>query len=284
MSIAGGVSRAIDRAEATGCEALQIFTKSSNQWRARLLGDAEIEAFHQRAAEAGIGPIVAHASYLINLAAPDRVLRERSIAALAEELQRADVLGLAGLVLHPGAHTTGTATEGLEWISHGIAEAQARQSGATLLLLEHTAGQGTMLGHRFEQLQEMIARLDDSSRVGVCLDTCHLVAAGYDIVSADGYQQVFEEFERLIGFERLKVFHLNDSKKPLGSRVDRHDTIGRGCLGTTPFLRLLQDERFASLPMLLLTPKTGRLRTSDISADPLDLQNLALFRALRDGG
>jgi deoxyribonuclease-4 len=284
MSISGGVSRAIDRAEATGCEALQIFTKSSNQWRARLLGDTEIKAFHQRAAETGISPIVSHASYLINLAAPDPVLRERSIAALAEELQRADMLGLAGLVLHPGAHTTGTETEGLEWISNGIAEAQARQSGATLLLLEHTAGQGTMLGHRFEQLQEMIARLDDSSRVGVCLDTCHLVAAGYDIVSADGYRQVFEEFERLIGFDRLKVFHLNDSKKPLGSRVDRHESIGRGCLGTTPFLRLLQDERFASLPMLLETPKTGPLRTSDISADPMDLKNLALLRALRDGG
>ena len=280
-SIAGGVSHAIDRAEKTGCEALQIFTKNSNQWRARPLGEAEVGAFRARAAATGIGPIVAHASYLINLAAPDRVLRRRSIAALEEELQRGDLLGLAGVVLHPGAYTTSSAEHGLERISEGIMEAQAKQSGSTLLLLEHTAGQGTMLGHRFEQLRTMIERLDDRSRVGICLDTCHLVAAGYDIISDEGYDQVFEEFEAVLGLGRLRVFHLNDSKKPLGSRVDRHDHIGQGCIGTEPFRRLLQDERFAALPMLLETPKAGGFRPSDIAADPMDLENLAILKELR---
>ena len=281
MSIAGGVARAIDRAEASGCEALQIFTKNSNQWRGRPLGDTEVAEFRLRAASSAVGPIVSHASYLINLAAPDRALRKRSVAALADELHRGDRLGLAGVVLHPGAHTTSTAQDGLRRITDGIAEAQARQTGQTLLLLEHTAGQGTMLGHRFDQLRAMIDPLDDSSRVGICLDTCHLVAAGYDLISDDGYRGVFEEFESLLGFDRLKVFHLNDSKKPLGSRVDRHDAIGRGCIGTEPFRRLLRDERFADLPMVLETPKSEGARPSEIDADPLDLENLRLLKRLR---
>ena len=279
-SIAGGVSRAIDRAEKTGCEALQIFTKNSNQWRARPLAEAEVDAFRARADATGIRPIVAHASYLINLAAPDRVLRRRSVAALAEELQRADLLGLAGVVLHPGAYTTSTAEDGLDRISEGITEAQAKQSGSSFLLLEHTAGQGTMLGHRFEQLRTVIDRLDDRSRVGICLDTCHLVAAGYDIISDKGYAQVFEEFDAVLGLDRLKVFHLNDSKKPVGSRVDRHAHIGQGCIGTEPFRRLLRDGRFAALPMLLETPKAGGFKPSDVTADPLDLENLRILREL----
>ncbi len=280
-SIAGGVSRAIDRAENTGCEALQIFTKNSNQWRARPLDDAEVEAFRARAAASGIDPIVAHTSYLINLATPDPILRRRSIAALAEELKRGDLLGLMGVVLHPGAYTTSTAEQGLKRISEGIMEAQAQESSSTLLLLEHTAGQGTMLGHRFEQLRTLIDQIDNPSLVGICLDTCHLVAAGYDIISNEGYAKIFEEFEDVIGLNRLKVFHLNDSKKPLGSRVDRHDHIGQGCIGTEPFRRLLKDERFAALPMLLETPKAGGFRPSDITADPMDLKNLAILKGLQ---
>ena len=282
LSTAGGVPRAIARAEASGCDTLQIFTKNSNQWRGRPLGTAEVETFRTRRTEAGIGPIVSHASYLINLAAPDAVLRRRSIDALVDELQRADTLGLAGVVLHPGAYTTSTEADGLQRIADGVAEAQTRQSGSALLLLEHTAGQGTMLGHRFEQLRTIIDVLDDADagRVGVCLDTCHLVAAGYDLISETGYAQVFEEFESVLGFDRLKVFHLNDSKKPLGSRVDRHAGIGQGCIGTEPFRRLLRDERFTELPMILETPKAGGFRPSEIAADPLDLENLALLRSL----
>ena len=281
MSIAGGVARAIDRAEATGCETLQIFTKNSNQWQGRPLEETDVAKFRSRAESSGISPIVSHASYLINLAAPDRTLRKRSVAALADELSRGDRLGLAGVVLHPGAYTTSSVQDGLRRITDGIAEAQAQQTGQTLLLLEHTAGQGTMLGYRFDQLSEMIEPLDDSSRVGICLDTCHLVAAGYDLISDEGYQNVFEEFESLLGFDRLKVFHLNDSKKPLGSRVDRHDAIGRGHIGTDPFRRLLCDERFVDLPMVLETPKSGNVRPLDIDADPKDLENLALLKQLR---
>ena len=282
MSTAGGVPRAIARAAASGCETLQIFTKNSNQWRGRALGATEVEAFRTARRETGVGPIVSHASYLINLAAPDAVLRRRSIDALIDELQRADTLGLEGVVLHPGAYTTSTESDGLRRIADGVVEAQTAQSGVAVLLLEHTAGQGTMLGHRFEQLRTIIDTLNDgdAGRVGVCLDTCHLVAAGYDLISDAGYRRVFEEFETVLGFDRLKVFHLNDSKKPLGSRVDRHAGIGQGYLGIEPFRRLLGDERFVGLPMILETPKAGGFRPTEIAADPLDLENLALLRSL----
>ena len=282
ISIAGGFTRAVDRAVATGCEAVQIFSKSSNQWRARALTDAENSLFRQRVAETGIGPIVAHASYLINLASPDATLRRRSTDALEDELQRANSLGLAGVVLHPGAYTTSTEDEGLARIADAITDVLARRpSGSARLLLEHTAGQGTVLGHRFDHLRSIIDRVADVSQLGVCLDTCHLVAAGYDIISPAGYVGVFDEFETVVGLNYLQLFHLNDSKHPLGSRVDRHETIGRGYIGTEPFGRLLRDERFRELPMVLETPKSGRGVPSSVEADPMDLQNLRLLRQLR---
>ena len=281
LSVAGGITRAIDRAEATGCESLQIFTKNSNQWRGRPLDEKDIAEFKERITVLSL-PVVSHASYLINLAAPDKTLREKSIAALEDELARGDQLGLEGVVLHPGAYTTSTETDGIQRIAEGIAGAQSRQSGSTLLLLEHTAGQGTMLGHRFEQLRAMIDYLDDASKVAFCLDTCHLVAAGYDIISETGYEQVFTEFDEILGLNRLAVFHLNDSKKPLGSRVDRHDGIGQGHLGTEPFRRLVQDSRFTHLPMMLETPKKGGGKPSDVTADPLDIGNLSILRGFRD--
>ena len=282
MSIAGGFARAVDRAVATDCEAVQIFSKSSNQWRARALTDAEVGLFRQRVAETEVEPIVAHASYLINLASPDPTLRRRSTDALEDELQRANSLGLAGVVLHPGAYTTSSEDEGLARIADAITDVLARHSpGSAHLLLEQTAGQGTVLGHRFDHLRSIIDRVDDASQLGVCLDTCHLVAAGYDIISPDGYVDVFDEFEAVVGLDRLKLFHLNDSKQPLGSRVDRHETIGRGYIGTEPFGRLLHDERFRDLPMVLETPKSGRGAPSSLEADPMDIQNLTLLRQLR---
>jgi deoxyribonuclease-4 len=282
MSIAGGFARAVDRAVATGCEAVQIFSKSSNQWQARALTDAEVRLFRQRVDETKIGPIVAHASYLINLASPDQKLRRRSIDALEDELQRADILGLAGVVLHPGAYTTSSEDDGLARIADAITDVLARhRPRLSHLLLEHTAGQGTMLGHRFDHLRSIIDHVDDASQLGVCLDTCHLVAAGYDIISPNGYVEVFDEFEAVVGLNRLKLFHLNDSKNPLGSRVDRHETIGRGYIGTEPFGRLLRDKRFRDLPMILETPKLGRGGPSSVEADPMDLQNLTLLRQLR---
>jgi deoxyribonuclease-4 len=282
LSIAGGLPRAVDRAEASRCEALQIFTKSAGQWRARPLPPEEIARFRRRVEETGIRPVVAHNSYLINIAAASPVLRARSLAALGEELDRAEALGLDGLVMHPGSHTTGTPDEGLRLIGDGIAALlKARPRGRTVILLEHTAGQGTNLGHRFEHLAAILERLDGSPRVGVCLDTCHLLAAGYDLCTPAGYRATFREFDRLVGLDRIKAFHLNDSKKPCGSRVDRHEHIGKGCLGLEPFRMLLNDRRFAKLPMLLETPKLetpASLRRRD--RDPWDARNLRTLRSL----
>jgi deoxyribonuclease-4 len=282
LSIAGGLPRAVDRAEASRCQALQIFTKSVGQWRARPLPAAEIARFRARVREAGIRPVVAHNSYLINVAAASPELRAQSITALGEELDRAEALGLDGLVMHPGSYTTGTEDRGLTLIAEALAALlRARPRGRTMILLEHTAGQGTNLGHRFEHLATILECLKRSRRVGVCLDTCHLLAAGYDICSDHGYQRTFREFDRIVGLDRIKAFHLNDSKKPCGSRVDRHEHIGKGCLGLEPFRMLLNDPRFADLPMLLETPKLESkesLRRSDV--DPWDARNLRTLRRL----
>jgi deoxyribonuclease-4 len=282
MSIGGGLPRAVDRAQASGCEALQIFTKSAGQWRARTLPAEEIALFRQRVDETGIRPAVAHNSYLINLAAAAPALRQQSLEALGEEIDRAEALGLAGLVMHPGSYTTGSEEHGLRLIAEGLATLmRERPRARTMILLEHTAGQGTNLGHRFEHLRTIIELLDGSPRVGVCLDTCHLLSAGYDVCSEAGYRATFEEFDRLVGIGRIKAFHLNDSKKPCGSRVDRHEHIGKGCLGLEPFRMLLNDPRFSGLPMLLETPKMDTpesRRRSD--ADPWDMRNLRTLRKL----
>jgi deoxyribonuclease IV len=282
LSISGGLPRAVDRAVASRCEALQIFTKSAGQWRARVIPDDEIVLFRRRVADTGIHPVIAHNSYLINIAAAAPALREQSLAALLEEYDRADALGLQGLVMHPGSFTTSTESDGLRLIASGLrALLRTRRRAAPLILLEHTAGQGTNLGHRFEHLAKIIEGLDGSPRVGVCLDTCHLLAAGYDICSEEGYVQTFREFDRLVGLDRLKAFHLNDSKKPCGSRVDRHEHIGKGCLGLEAFRRLVTDPRFAGLPMLLETPKLDTpesRRRSDV--DPWDARNLRTLRRL----
>jgi len=216
------------------------------------------------------------------VAAAAPALREQSISALGEEIDRAEALGLDGLVMHPGSYTTGTEDRGLTLIADALsALLRARPRGRTMILLEQTAGQGTNLGHRFEHLAAILDRMKRSRRVGVCLDTCHLLAAGYDICSEDGYRRTFEEFDRLVGLDRVKAFHLNDSKKPCGSRVDRHEHIGKGCLGLEPFRMLLNDPRFADLPMLLETPKLESkesLRRSDV--DPWDARNLRTLRKL----
>jgi deoxyribonuclease-4 len=282
LSIAGGLPRAVDRAEASGCQALQIFTKSAGQWRARELPDEEIALFRRRVRETRIRPVVAHNSYLINVAAADKALRRKSIAALTDELDRAERLGLDGLVMHPGSYTSGTEKGGLRLIADGLASILAARPGVkTRILLEHTAGQGTNLGHRFEHLAEIIDLLGGSSRVGVCLDTCHLLTAGYDICSEAGYRETFRQFGAIVGFSRLKAFHLNDSKKPCASRVDRHEHIGKGCIGVEPFRWLLNDPRFARLPMLLETPKEDTPQSRRLSdVDPLDRINLDLLRSL----
>lgn len=285
MSVAGGVTKAIERAVVHGCEALQIFTKNGSQWRGKPLDPADVRLFRRRIDDTGIAPVVSHASYLINLATTVPALREQSLVAFADELDRAEALGLLGVVIHPGTCTAGSDEDALALIADAIrATLKARPRRRTMVLLEHTAGQGRTLAYTFEHLAAILEHLDGSPRVGVCLDTCHLVASGYDIVSADGYAATFDRFERLVGLDRLRVFHGNDSKKPCGSRVDRHEHIGDGCLGLEPFRRILHDPRFAGLPILIETQKSrGAERAGTIVEDPLDRRNLETLRRLRDG-
>jgi deoxyribonuclease-4 len=281
MSVAGGLPRAVERAVAHGCEALQIFAKNASQWRGRIIPPAEVREFRARVAAARIHPVVSHASYLINLASADRSLRRQSLEAMGDEIDRAEALGLLGVVLHPGCYTAGSEADGLQLIADALVDLlRARRRGMTMVLLEHTAGQGTSLGFTFEQLASMIAKTGDHPRIGVCLDTCHLLASGYDIVSEPGYQRTFADFERIVGLDRLRVFHGNDSKKPRGSRVDRHEHIGKGCLGLEPFRRIVNDRRFRRLPMLLETPKGEGKASGPIAADPMDVRNLTTLRAL----
>lgn len=286
MSVAGGVARAVDRARLHGCEALQIFAKNASQWQGKPLDPGDARAFRMRLDESGIAPVVSHASYLINLATTVSALRDQSVAALVDELERAHTLGLLGVVIHPGTCTAGTEADGLRLIAEAIRAALRTQTRRrTMVLLEHTAGQGRTLGHRFEHLAAILGHLDGDRRVGVCLDTCHLVASGYDLVTEEGYRETFDAFERLVGFDRLQVLHGNDSKKPCGSRVDRHEHIGEGCLGLEPFRRLLHDRRFAGLPILIETEKaTSRERPGVLVPDPYDVKNLETLRRLRDGG
>jgi deoxyribonuclease-4 len=283
MSVAGGVSRAVDRAVVHGCEALQIFTKNANRWQSKPLDAAEIRRFRQRIDETGITPVVSHASYLINLATTIPGLRELSIEAFVDEIDRAHALGLLGVVVHPGTCTAGTEVEALQLVAAAVRVVfRRRPRWRTMVLFEHTAGQGRTLGHRFEQLAAIIGHLDGSPRAGVCLDTCHLVASGYDITTRDGYTATFAAFDRLVGRSRLRVFHANDSKRPCGSRVDRHEHNGKGCVGLDPFRWLLHDERFTGLPMLIETEKTADCNKPHlVMVDPLDLENLNVLKRLR---
>ena len=255
VSTAGGVAKAVPRGEALGCEAIQVFAKNANQWRARPLDPAEAAAFRAaRRASGAIGRAVSHASYLINLGATDATVLERSEAALADELVRADALGLDGVVVHPGAHL-GTGEEaGIERVAAAIDRVLGAVPDASpRLLLENTAGQGTVLGHRLEHLAAMRAAVAAPGRVGFTLDTCHAFAAGYAIHERAGYEDFVAEVAEVLGLDAVCCWHLNDSLRPFGSRRDRHEHIGEGQIGAEPFGWLLRDERFRGVPMVLET-------------------------------
>ena len=273
MSIAGGCDKALTAAAAFEMTACQIFTKNASQWRAKPLDPAAIERFAAVRETTGIRHLVAHDSYLINLATPDDELREKSRLAFREELNRCDALAVPYLVTHPGAAMGGTVTAGLARVAEAInAIHDERPDGTTTVLLETTAGQGTSLGRSFEELAEIMARVDDRRRVGVCFDTCHAFAAGYDLRDDESYAATMRAFDEAVGLDHLRVFHLNDSKKGLGSRVDRHAAIGEGELGLAPFGFILNDPRFDGLPGLLETPK------GDDGEE--DRRNLATLRGL----
>jgi deoxyribonuclease-4 len=284
MSVAGGLPRAVERAVVHRCEALQIFAKNASQWRGRVLPPEEIREFRARIRAAGIAPVVSHGSYLINLASANAGLRAQSVEAMADEIDRAEALGLLGVVLHPGCYTDSSATHGLQLIAEALLDLlRARPRGRTMVLLEHTAGQGTALGASFEELATIIELMRGHRRIGVCLDTCHLLASGYDLTTPEGYAETFRRFGRTVGFARLRAFHVNDSKKPLGSRVDRHTHIGEGHVGIEGFRRLVNDRRFGQMPMLLETPKAEGKPRGTIEVDPLDEKNLQTLRGLVNG-
>ena len=280
MSIAGGMARAVERACSVGATALQLFVKSANQWAARRFAAGEPEAFRAAVREAGLARhTLAHASYLINLASPNRSLWNRSLEALRVELERCETLGIPYLVLHPGSHVGAGERPGLSRVVRALDRALdaggAHAVSSVTVLLELTAGQGTNLGCSFEQLGWILDRAACSDRLGVCFDTCHVLAAGYEFRDADSYRETFEEFDQRIGLRRLRAFHLNDSKGPLGSRRDRHTHIGLGEVGLEAFRLILHDRRFRELPKVLETPKGDDLAE--------DRRNLAVLRQMAGG-
>jgi deoxyribonuclease-4 len=273
MSISGGLHKAFGHGERAGCDTLQIFSKNQQQWRGKPLSEQDIALFQAEQQRTGFEPLIVHDSYLINLASPNDELWEKSIAAFADELERCAALGIPYLVTHPGAHVGSGEDTGLSREADALNRLfEAGTGGATMVLLETTAGQGTCLGYRFEHLATLIELVGHDERIGICVDTCHLLAAGYDIRTPEACAATFEELDRVIGLERLKAFHLNDSQKDLGSRVDRHTHIGDGCVGLEGFRAIVNDPRFAQIPMILETPKGDDLAE--------DIENLAKLRGL----
>lgn len=275
MSIAGGYYRAVEIARRCGCDCVQVFTKNNNQWRAKPLTDDDVKRFQQSLKELKIAHPIAHDSYLINLASPDDELWKKSIDAFVVELQRADRLGIPYVVTHPGSYTTSSEEAGLARIATALDEIHGQTRGATAqCLLETTAGQGSNLGWRFEHLATILDGVQDPDRLGVCVDTCHIFAAGYPLADVADYKATMKQLNQTVGIERVKAFHLNDSKRELGSRVDRHAHIGEGHLGLEPFRHLLNDRRFRKVPMYMETPKGER------DGEELDVINLRTLRGL----
>jgi len=257
FSIAKGLHDAVYQAKTYGCNALQMFTKNTTAWKERIVTLEEQERFEQARAETGIHAIASHTSYLINLASPDSKKHAMSCAALKQELIRSSALKIPFCVLHPGAHMDSGIDAGLLKISESINRIFSETAETTSrLLLETTAGQGSGLGHTFEQLAQIIDRIEQKERTGVCLDTCHIFAAGYDIRTPETYRQTMNHFEAILGLSQLLVIHVNDSKKGLGSLVDRHTHIGKGALGEDAFKQLLNDVKLLHVPKLLETTKT----------------------------
>lgn len=255
VSIAGGIFHAPERGERLGCDAIQIFTKNQMQWASPPLKAKDIEKFKENLATHRPGSVITHDSYLINLGSPEEEKLEKSRTAFLDEIQRCDLLGIPYLVFHPGAHTGAGEQFALDSIAESLNWAHAETSEAEVVtLVEITAGQGTNVGYSFEHLKEIIEKVHNQRRIGICIDTCHMFTAGYDIRSRSAYEQTWKEFESVVGLEWLKAFHLNDSKKEFASRVDRHENLGHGYLGLEPFRLLVNDERFEGLPMVLETP------------------------------
>jgi deoxyribonuclease-4 len=275
MSISGGMHTAFTRGASIGCTTMQVFTKSNSRWTGKPHSAEEIALFRAAAARSTIRPVVAHAAYLINLCASHPETLKKSRAALIDELERCETLEILGLIVHPGAHVGAGEADGIKRIVESLNLIHETTPGfRTLSILETTAGQGSSLGHRFEQLHAMIDALEEPGRVAVCLDTCHVFAAGYDISTPAGWESTFRMFDDLIGLERLAAIHVNDSMRERGSRVDRHAHIGKGMIGLEAFRMLMNDPRLIEVPKILETAKSDDMHE--------DVENMNLLRSLVD--
>jgi len=275
LSIAGGYYKAVEAAAELGMDCVQIFTKNNSQWKGKPLSDEDVRLFRETIERTGIRMPCAHDSYLINLASPDLALWHKSLEAFVIELQRAEALGLVGVVMHPGSCVGASDEEGIARVVAALDRALETTDGSAVeIWLETTAGQGSSLGHRFEHLRAILDGLRTNRRVGVCVDSCHLFAAGYALSAPADYSATMSQFDEIVGIDRIRAFHLNDSKREFGSRVDRHAHIGKGHLGRDAFRNILNDPHFARLPMYLETPK------GVVNGRSLDAQNLATLRRL----
>jgi deoxyribonuclease IV len=273
MSIAGGVENAVFDGQRVACQAIAMFTKNNNQWKAKALTKDDADRFNAALVETGIRPVVAHSSYLINLGSPDKALWKKSTASMEDELARCELLGIPYLVVHPGSHKGKGTDFGLKRVAGAMDQIHSKHPNwRVMTLIEHTAGQGDHLCHTFEEIAKLLDLIAQRKRVGVCLDSCHLLAAGYDIRKPETYADVFKRLGDLIGIEQVKAWHLNDSKTPLGSRVDRHEHIGKGKVGRAGFRNIMNDPRWSDLPGLLETPKGPELKE--------DVVNLRVLRRL----
>lgn len=273
MSIAGGVEKAIERGASIGCRAIQIFVKNNNRWEGPPISETSAKTFRENLRKHGIRPedVFAHTCYLINLASVKPEVVEKSIAALEDELRRCEQLAIPGLVMHPGSPRELGREHGITTVGKHVRDVLLRiKGGKCRLLFEGTAGTGSNLGATFEDLRDLLAEVNLPDRTGICLDTCHLFAAGYDLRTAETFKATMDSFDRIVGLKNLKAFHLNDSKHPLGSRKDRHEHIGKGHLGEGAFRHLLADQRLLDIPMSLETDKGD-----DLAEDVENLKVLA---------
>ena len=271
LSVSGGPWKAVEEAIELEIRALQIFTKNASRWVQKPIDPKHVEKLHAAVEEWGAHPLLSHDSYLINLASPKEELFQKSIAAFADELERAELLGLDFLVMHPGAHVGSGVEAGIERIAAGMREAFDRVPHVkTRVLLENTAGGGSTMGRSFEELRDLLAAIDTPERTGTCIDTCHMFAAGYELRTEEGYQETMKQLDKVLGARRVFALHLNDSKGDLGSHLDRHMHIGDGLIGKKGFQFVMQDDRFAGIPKILETPKV----------EDMDQQNLSLLEKL----
>ncbi|MDD2360774.1 MAG: deoxyribonuclease IV [Syntrophaceticus schinkii] len=274
MSIAGGMDQAVWRGQKVGCDTIQVFVKNASRWKAKPLAPEDISRFRQALRETRISPVIAHNSYLINLASPDEDLWMKSLDALIVEVERCAALEIPFLVMHPGAHTGAGEEVGLNRITIALNEVLKRTDNSKVtILLESTAGQGSILGGRFDHLAKLLSESFNPERLGICLDTCHIFAAGYDLRTNDACEETFKEFDQIVGLDKLKAIHLNDSQGELGSRRDRHEHIGMGRIGLEGFRWIVNNSELSCLPLILETPKGPDLKE--------DRDNLGILRSLQ---